>query len=413
MALSQSDLLRLLESLRSADGLELVRSIAERTLQELIDAEATARIGAEWNEHTEARTALRNGNRDKTLTTAAGDLELAIPKLRAGTFYPSLLERRRRIDQALYAVIMEAYVHGVSTRSVDDLVKALGADTGISKSEVSRICAALDVELTAFRTRPLDHLRFPYIYLDATYCKARVNHQIVSRAVVVATGITEDGGREVLGVMVGDSETELFWTQFLRHLRERGLTGVRLVLGDNHSGLVKAIRKVMIGAAYQRCRVHFLRNVFAVIPKDAAEMVAATIRTIFAQTTAEAVRAQLDTVADMLGQQFPKVKQMLIEAKDDLTAFADFPERHWKKIQSTNPLERINREIKRRIDVVQVFPNDDALLRLVTAVLFEMHDEWIAFPRRYLPEGSMDQIYPAERPESTPALPNTTNTTAT
>jgi putative transposase len=413
MALSQSDLLRLLESLRSADGLELVRSIAERTLQELIDAEATARIGAEWNEHTEARTALRNGNRDKTLTTAAGDLELAIPKLRAGTFYPSLLERRRRIDQALYAVIMEAYVHGVSTRSVDDLVKALGADTGISKSEVSRICAALDVELTAFRTRPLDHLRFPYIYLDATYCKARVNHQIVSRAVVVATGITEDGGREVLGVMVGDSETELFWTQFLRHLRERGLTGVRLVLGDNHSGLVKAIRKVMIGAAYQRCRVHFLRNVFAVIPKDAAEMVAATIRTIFAQTTAEAVRAQLDTVADMLGQQFPKVKQMLIEAKDDLTAFADFPERHWKKIQSTNPLERINREIKRRIDVVQVFPNDDALLRLVTAVLFEMHDEWIAFPSRYLPEGSMDQIYPAERPESTPALPNTTNTTAT
>jgi transposase-like protein len=212
--------------------------------------------------------------------------------------------------------------------------------------------------------------------------------------------------------MVGDSETELFWTQFLRHLRERGLAGVRLVLGDNHSGLVKAIRKVMIGAAYQRCRVHFLRNVFAVIPKDAAEMVAATIRTIFAQTGAAAVRAQLETVADMLGQQFPKVKQMLLDAKDDLTAFADFPERHWKKIQSTNPLERINREIKRRIDVVQVFPNDDALLRLVTAVLFEMHDEWIAFPRRYLPEGSMDQIYPAERPESAPALPSTTNTTA-
>jgi putative transposase len=413
MALSQSDLLRLLESLRSADGLELVRGVAERMLQELIDAEATARIGAGWNEHTETRTALRNGNRDKTLTTAAGDLGLAIPKLRAGTFYPSLLERRRRIDQALYAVIMEAYVHGVSTRSVDDLVKALGADTGISKSEVSRICGALDVELTAFRTRPLDHVRFPYIYLDATYCKARVNHQIVSRAVVVATGITEDGGREVLGVMVGDSETELFWTQFLRSLRERGLTGVRLVLGDNHSGLVKAIRKVMIGAAYQRCRVHFLRNVFAVIPKDAAEMVAATIRTIFAQTTAAAVRAQLDTVADMLGQQFPKVKQMLIEAKDDLTAFADFPERHWKKIQSTNPLERINREIKRRIDVVQVFPNDDALLRLITAVLFEMHDEWIAFPRRYLPEGSMEQIYPGERPESAPMLPNTPNTTAT
>ncbi|MFF4746437.1 IS256 family transposase [Streptomyces sp. NPDC001268] len=412
MALSQSDLLRLLESLRSADGLELVRGGAERMLQELIEAEATARIGAEWNEHTDTRTALRIGHRDKTLTTQAGDLDLAIPKLRSGSFFPALLERRRRIDQALYAVIMEAYVNGVSTRSVDDLVKALGADTGISKSEVSRICQDLDGQLTAFRGRPLDHVRFPYIYLDATYCKARVEHQIVSRAVVIATGITEDGGREVLGVMVGDSETEVFWTEFLRHLRERGLSGVRLVIGDHHLGLVKAIRKVMLGAAYQRCRVHFLRNVFTVIKKDAAEMVAATIRTIFAQPTADAVRTQLDTVADMLGKQFPKVKEMLLEAKDDLTAFAAFPERHWKKIQSTNPLERINREVKRRTDVVQVFPNDDALLRLVTAVLFELHDEWIAFPRRYLPEGSMDQLYPAERPESAPALPDTTNTTA-
>jgi putative transposase len=337
-------------------------------------------------------------------------LDLAIPKIRAGSFYPSLLERRRRIDQALYAVIMEAYVHGVSTRSVDDLVKALGADTGISKSEVSRICADLDTRLTAFRTRPLDHVRFPYMYLDATYCKARVEHQIVSRAVVIATGITQDGGREVLGVMVGDSETELFWTQFLRHLRERGLAGVRPVIGDHHSGLVKAIRKVMLGSGYQRCRVHFLRNVFAVIPKEAGEMVAATIRTIFTQPTAEAVHTHLHTVADMLGTQFPKVKAMLLEAEQDLTAFAAFPERHGKKIWSTNPLERLNREIKRRIDVVQVFPNDNALLRLVTAVLFEIHDEWTVFPRRYLPEGSMDTLYPNELPETAPALPNTTNT---
>ena len=408
MALSQYDLLRLIESLRSSDGLELVRSVAERMLQELIEAEATVAIGAGWNEHTDTRVALRNGHRDKTLTTQAGDLDLAIPKLRSGSFFPALLERRRRIDRALYAVIMEAYVHGVSTRSVDDLVKALGADTGISKSEVSRICAELDGQLTAFRTRPLDHLRFPYMYLDATYCKARVEHQIVSRAVVIATGITEDGGREVLGVMVGDSETELFWTAFLRSLRERGLTGVRLVIGDHHAGLVKAIRKVMIGAGYQRCRVHFLRNVFAVINKEAGEMVAATIRTIFAQPNPDAVRTQLETVADMLGAQFPKVKAMLLEAEQDLTAFAAFPERHWKKIQSTNPLERVNREIKRRIDVVQVFPNDDSLLRLVSAVLFELHDEWIAFPRRYLPEGSMDQLYPTALPESAPALPNTT-----
>ncbi|WP_432199138.1 IS256 family transposase [Streptomyces sp. bgisy027] len=396
MALSQHDLLRLMESLRTADGIELIRVLAQRILQELIEAEATAHIGAEPGEHTETRTTMRNGHRAKLLTTQAGDLDLAIPKVRTGSFFPSLLERRRRIDQALYPVVMEAYVQGVSTRSVDDLVKALGGDTGISKSEVSRICGDLDVELNVFRTRPLDHTRFPYIYLDATYCKARVNHQIVSQAVVIATGITEDGGREVLGLMVGDSESEVFWSEFLRSLRERGLAGVRLVIGDHHSGLVKAVRKVMLGAAYQRCRVHFLRNVFAVIPKDAAEMVAATIRTIFAQPTAEAVRAQLDTVADMLGRQFPKVKAMLLEAKVDLTAFADFPERHWKKIQSTNPLERVNREIKRRVDVVQIFPNPDALERLTTAVLIEMHDEWIAFPRRYLPEDSMDKIYPPD-----------------
>ncbi|GAA4998446.1 IS256-like element IS1553 family transposase [Yinghuangia aomiensis] len=394
MALSQHDLLRLLESLRSADGLELVRSVAERMLQELIEAEAAAQIGAEWGERTEARTGYRNGHRDKTLTTPAGDLELAIPKLRAGSFFPSLLERRRRIDQALYAVVMEAYVHGVSTRSVDDLVRALGSDTGISKSEVSRICADLDEHLEAFRTRPLDHTRFPYLYLDATYVKARVDHRIVSQAVVIATGVTQDGGREVLGVMVGDSETEAFWTQFLRSLRERGLTGVRLVLSDSHAGLVKAVRTVMIGAAWQRCRVHFVRNVFAVIPKGAAEMVAATIRTIFAQPSADAVRTQLDQVADMLGRQFPKVKDMLLDAKDDLTAFADFPHQHWKKIQSTNPLERLNREIKRRSDVVQVFPNTDAVTRLTTAVLAELHDEWIAFPRRYLSSDSMNSLYP-------------------
>ncbi|MGH3804721.1 MAG: IS256 family transposase, partial [Pseudonocardiaceae bacterium] len=214
--------------------------------------------------------------------------------------------------------------------------------------------------------------------------------------------------REVLGLMVGDSETEVFWSEFLRSLRERGLSGVRLVIADHHSGLVKAVRKVMLGAGYQRCRVHFLRNVFSVIPKDSAEMVAATIRTIFAQPDAAAVRAQLDTVADMLGRQFPKVRAMLLEAKEDLTAFADFPDRHWKKIQSTNPLERINRAIKRRTDVVQIFPNPDALERLTTAILIEMHDEWITFPRRYLPEGSMDRIYPGEdQPDTATPLQGT------
>src|SRR5690606_27623662 len=219
-----------------------------------------------------------------------------------------------------------------------------------------------------------DHTRFPYVYLDATYLKARVDHQIASRAVVIATGVTEDGGREVLGLMVGDSENETFWTTFLRDLRKRGLNGVRLVISDQHLGLIAAIGKVMIGAAHQRCRVHFVRNVFSVIPKQHAEMAAATIRTIFAQPDAVSVRAQLDTVADAFGKQFPKVKEMLLEAKDELTAFADFPHQHWKKIQSTNPLERLNREVKRRADVVQVFPNDAAVERLATAVLIELHD---------------------------------------
>lgn len=323
--------------------------------------------------------------------------------MRTGSFFPSLLERRRRIDRALFAVVMEAYVHGVSTRSVDDLVNALGADSGISKSEVSRICGELDEELLAFKERPLDHTVFPYVFLDATYCKARVNHRIVSQAVVIATGISATGHREILGLMVGDSESKPFWTTFLRRLRARGLEHVQLVISDSHSGLVAAIRTVFLGSAWQRCRVHFVRDVFSVIEKGSAEMVAATIRTIFAQTTAEQDRTQLDVVADMLGRQFPQVKEMLLEAAGDITAFADFPPAHWKRIWSTNPLERINRELKRRTDVVQVFPNPDALLRLTTAVLNEMHDEWIAFGRRYLSEDSMDKIYSDdELPAATP-----------
>lgn len=220
---------------------------------------------------------------------------------------------------------------------------------------------------------------------------------------MIATGVTEDGGREVLGVMVGDSENEAFWTTFLRDLRERGLSGVRLVISDQHLGLVNAIGKVMIGAGHQRCRVHFVRNVFSVIPKRHAEMAAATIRTIFAQPDADAVRTQLDTVADAFGRQFPKVKEMLLAAKEELTAFADFPHQHWKEIASTNPLERLNREVKRRADVVQVSPNDAAVERLATAVLVEIHDEWIAFPRRYLSNESMDKVYP----DSPTLLPGT------
>jgi putative transposase len=389
MALDQSALLEVLEALKAADVGDRVRQAAETIYQALIEAELTAVIGAAPHERSEMRIAHRNGHRPRTLSTTAGDLELRIPKLRAGSFFPSLLERRRRVDQALFAVVMEAYLHGVSTRKVDDLVRALGADTGISKSEVSRICADLDGEVGSFRDRSLADSLFPYVFLDATYCKARVNRRVVSQAVVVATGVRADGWREVLGFAVGDSEDGAFWTAFLRSLKARGLAGVQLVISDAHTGLKQAIAGVLLGAAWQRCRVHFLRNVLAQVPKGNAEMVAAAIRTVFAQPDASHVREQLDVIAGMLGRQLPKVETMLRDAAEDLLAFTGFPPAHWKKIWSTNPLERLNKEIKRRTDVVGVFPNPDALLRLAGAVLVEAHDEWQTGDRRYLAEGTM------------------------
>jgi len=407
MALDQSALLEVLEVLKAAEVDDRIRQAAETIYQALIEAELASVIGAFPHQRTEARTAQRNGHRPRTITTTAGDLELRIPKLRAGSFFPSLLERRRRVDQSLFAVIMEAYLHGTSTRKVDDLVKALGADTGISKSEVSRICADLDTEVAAFRDRSLAAQQFPYVFLDATYCKARVDHRVVSQAVVVATGVAADGHREVLGFEVGDSEDGAFWTAFLRSLRSRGLAGVQLVISDAHAGLRAAIAAVLIGAAWQRCRVHFLRNVLAQVPKGSAEMVAAAIRTIFAQPGPVHVAEQLDTIASMLGRQFPKVEAMLRESADDVTAFAAFPVSHWKKVWSTNPLERLNKEIKRRTDVVGVFPNPPALLRLAGAVLVEAHDEWQVADKRYLSEGSMAVLTtPADKPKevATPAL---------
>ncbi len=280
MALDDSALSGLLESLKAGDGVDVFREIMQLGLQALIEAEVTGHIGAAPHERTQTRTNQRNGSRPRLLSTKAGDVQLAIPKLVKGSFFPSLLEPRRRIDQALWAVMMEAYVHGTSTRKVDDLVVALGVDTGVSKSTVSRICAQLDEQVAAFRDRPLDHTAFPYVFLDATYVKARVEGRIVSRAVVIATGVTADGNREVLGVDVGDSEDEIFWTAFLRRLRDRGLGGVQLVISDAHAGLKASITRVLSGAAWQRCRVHFARNALARVPRASAEMVAATIRTI-------------------------------------------------------------------------------------------------------------------------------------
>ena len=403
MTLTQSDVTSLLDAIRAGGDIDIIRKGVELVLQALIEAEATEMIGAGRYERSDGRTNQRNGGRDRLLTTKTGDVELRIPKLRRGSFFPSILERRRRIDRALFAVVMEAYVHGVSTRKVDDLVAALGAAAGISKSEVSRICAGLDDEMAAFRTRQLGHVEFPYVFADATYLKGRVGGQVVSRAVVVATGVAMTGEREVLGCAVGDTEDETFWTEFFRSLRARGLKGVRLVISDHHLGLKAAIAKVFVGAAWQRCRVHFMRNVLAKVTKANAEMVAAAIRTIFAQPDAEAVAAQFERITTTLEAQFPDVTAILHDARHDLLAFSAFPLEHWRKVWSTNPLERLHREIKRRTDVVGVFPNDAAIDRLVTAVIVEQHDEWAVAERRYLSETSMAKL----RQSEPPALPTT------
>lgn len=406
MALDHAALLEVLEVMKSAGVDDRIKVAAQTIYQALIDAELTAVIGAGPWERSQERTAHRNGSRPRVVSTAAGDLQLSIPKLRTGSFFPSLLERRRRVDQALFAVVMEAYLHGVSTRKVDDLVKALGIDAGISKSEVSRICADLDVEVGAFRDRPLTETAYPYVFLDATYCKARVNHRVVSQAVVIATGVTADGRREVLGFDVGDSEDGAFWTAFLRSLKARGLAGVQLVISDAHTGLKQAIGAVMCGAGWQRCRVHFLRNVLAQVPRGSADMVAAAIRTVFAQPDAAHVHEQFETIAMMLGRQLPKVEALMRDARDDLLAFSVFPVSHWRKIWSTNPLERVNREVKRRTEVVGVFPNPPALLRLAGAVLVEIHDEWaVTSDRRYLSEASMKLITTTEEVAKPAALP--------
>jgi len=393
MALDESAVSELLDALMAADGGDMVRRIAEWGLQALIETEFTGVVGAGRYERTDTRTGERNGHRPRLVSTAAGDLHIGIPKLREGTFRTELLAPRRRIDQALYAVIMEAYVHGVSTRSVDDLVMALGIASGISKSEVSRICAGLDAQVDAFRNRTLGHLEFPYVYLDATYIHVRDDAlgQVVSRAVVIATGVNANGGREILGVDIGDSEDETFWTRFLRGLKTRGLGGVRLVISDAHEGLKKSIRKCFSGTSWQRCRVHYARNLLATVTKAHTDFVSAAFRSVFELTSAEEVEARYDEVTDALAGEFPKAAASMRSARTDVLAFTPFPKAHWRKIWSNNPLERLNKEVKRRSNVVGIFPNDAAVIRLVGAVLADQHDEW-AVARRYLSEGSMAEL---------------------
>ncbi|MEO9330382.1 IS256 family transposase [Gordonia aurantiaca] len=391
MTHDHSALLAQLDALTGADSASVFAELIRTGLQALIEAEATDKLGAGRYERTDKRITHRNGHRTKTVATTSGDVEVKIPKLRSGSFFPSLLERRRRIDKALYAVVMEAYVHGVSTRSVDDLVGALGVESGISKSEVSRICAGLDGEIARFRERTLTHTSFPYVFLDATFCKVRVGAHVVSQALVVATGVSIDGTREVLGTAVGDSESFEFWREFLTSLKARGLSGVHLVISDAHSGLKAAVMQQFAGSSWQRCRVHFMRNIRAAVSSKHVPPVMAAVKTIFAHTDPVEVAAQWDQVTDTFSGSFSKAAALMEAAKHDVLAFTAFPKAHWQKIWSNNPIERLNKEIKRRADVVEIFPNPAAFLRLATAVVIEQHDEW-QVTRRYVSDVSMDEL---------------------
>ena len=357
--------------------------------QALMELEVTQHLGAERYERTGERTGQRNGYRERPWDTRVGTLDLQVPRVRDGSFFPALLVPRRRAEKALLAVVQEASVQGVSTRRVDALVKALGME-GISKSQVSRLCQGLDQEVERFRTRPLLG-GFPYVWLDATYLKVRQQGRIVSMAVVLATGVSTTGERAVLGLEVGPSEDGAFWQQFLRGLVARGLTGVRLVVSDAHGGLVQAITAVLQGASWQRCRVHWLRNALALAPKSAAEMVAATIRTVFAQPEAAGAREQWRRVADSLRGQFSKLTALMDQSEADVLAYTAFPREHWRQIWSNNPLERLNKEVKRRTDVVGIFPNEAAIVRLVGAVLLEQHEEW-QVGRRYFSAESLAKL---------------------
>ncbi len=373
--------------LLESDGTDPVRESLRWMAQELMEAEVSELIGAELGERTADRATHRNGYRPRRWDTRAGELELAIPKLRRGSYFPSFLQPRKRAEQALVAVVQEAYVAGVSTRKVDQVVESLGLR--VSKSEVSRLCEGLDEQVEAFRDRPLEG-RYPYLFLDAKVEKVRAGGRVLRKCLVIAHGVHETGRREVIALEVGEAETEAFWRDFLRSLVSRGLVGVQLAISDAHPGLKAAIAQVL-GCAWQRCTVHFLRDCLGQARKPEQPMLAALIRPIFAAQSREEARQLLSAAVEGLERRLPKVAAMLEEAEEDVLAFLDFPLGHRRQLRSTNPLERLNREIGRRTDVVGIFPNDRALVRLATCVAIEQNDEWLV-GRRYFSAASMESL---------------------
>ena len=375
------DKIALRELLEKGSDATFLREMIGFAAERLMALETETLCGAASGERSAERTNQRNGYRDRDWHTRAGTVELRIPKLRRGSYFPGFLEPRRMAEKALTAVIQEAYIQGISTRSVDDLVKAMGME-GISKSQVSRLCAEIDERVGAFLTRPIEG-DWPYVWLDATYVKARRDHHIVSVAVIVAVGVNTDGRREVLGMTVGHSEAEPFWVEFLRSLSRRGLRGTKLVISDAHEGLKAAINKVL-SATWQRCRVHFMRNALAYAGKTQRRLVSAWVGTAFAQDDAASARKQRREVADQARPRVPKLAALKDDAEADVLAYMSFPAQHGAKIHSTNPIERLNGEIKRRSDVVGIFPNEAALTRLIGAILLEQNDEWSVQRARYM-----------------------------